>query len=230
MRPGDDGLNAVVEQVEGCWLRCGDCGARRLVERRSLASLRAEGFQKTLEGSEEGFWAQWLEGARSRYDDFVQKWSAGGAGSAPGEAGAALANGSGAMTTGSNAGDDAGRGPDADMEEPGASDSDHAEALRTDARLGLEAAKVAIGRRGGGLTVAEQGQLDVLYQRERQVGAKLVAEGQRRANGVCRAAPRDLKFRCSMLQREVTWRRAGDGVLRRRWETMRCRVWNAGAG
>ena len=64
--PRDDGLGAVVEQVEGCWLRCGDCGARRLVERGSLASLRAEGFQKTLEGSEEGFWAQWLDGDHAR--------------------------------------------------------------------------------------------------------------------------------------------------------------------
>ena len=33
-----------------------------------------------------------------------------------------------------------------------------------------------------------------------------------------------------MLQREVNWRRPGDGILRRRWEKMRCRVWNAGAG
>ena len=62
-RPEDDGLNAVVEQFEGCWMRCDDCGARRLVERGSLSSLRAEQFQKTLEGSEEGFWAQWLEGS-----------------------------------------------------------------------------------------------------------------------------------------------------------------------
>ena len=139
-RPEDDGLNAVVEQFEGCWMRCDDCGARRLVERGSLASLRAEEFQKTLEGSEEGFWAQWLDGARSRYDDFVQKCSAGGAGSAPGEAGGALASGSVAMTIGLDGGVDAGRRPDAEMEEPGASDSDHAEAQRTDVRLGLEAA------------------------------------------------------------------------------------------
>ena len=229
-RPEDDGLNAVVEQFEGCWLRCDDCGARRLVERGSLASLRAEDFQKTLEGSEEGFWAQWLDGARSRYDDFVQKCSVGGAGSAPGEAGGGLASGSVAMTTGLNTGVDAGRRPDAEMEGPGPSESDHAEALRTDVRLGLEAAKVVIGSRGGGLTVAEQGQADALYQRERQVAGKLVGDGPRRVGGVPRAAPRALKFRCSMLQREVTWRRAGDGVLRRRWETMRCRAWNAGAG
>ena len=228
--PRDDGLGAVVEQVEGCWLRCDDCGARRLVERRSLASLRAERFQKTLEGGEEGFWAQWLEGARSRYDDFVQKCSAGGAGSAPGEAGGAVAGGSVAEPTGLDGGSEGGGRPDAEMEEPGESGSEHGEVLRTDVRLGLEAAKVFLGGRGGGLTVAEQEQSDALYQRERQVAGKLVADGQPRVGGLRSAPARGLQFRCSMLQREVTWRRAGDGVLRRRWETMRCRVWNAGAG
>ena len=160
--PRDDGLGAVVEQVEGCWLRCDDCGARRLVERRSLASLRAERFQKTLEGGEEGFWAQWLEGARSRYDDFVQKCSAGGAGSAPGEAGGAVAGGSVAEPTGLDGGSEGGGRPDAEMEEPGESGSEHGEVLRTDVRLGLEAAKVFLGGRGGGLTVAEQEQSDAL--------------------------------------------------------------------
>ena len=48
-------LDAVAEQFEGCWLRCDDCGARRLVERASLAALRTEGFQKVQEGSDQGF-------------------------------------------------------------------------------------------------------------------------------------------------------------------------------
>ena len=41
---------------------------------------------------------------------------------------------------------------------------------------------------------------------------------------------RELKFCCSMLQREVARRPACDGVMRRRFETMRCRVWNEGIG
>ena len=76
-------LEAVKEQVEGCWLRCADCGARRLVERGSLASLRSEAFQKVSEGSVPGFWGQWLRQARVRYDAFVKACEEGGAACPP---------------------------------------------------------------------------------------------------------------------------------------------------
>ena len=71
----DEDLRVLAEQFENCWMRCDDCGARRLVERGSAASLRSESFQKVTEGSEAGFWGQWLREARSRHDAFLEKWS-----------------------------------------------------------------------------------------------------------------------------------------------------------
>ena len=44
VRGEGDGLEVFAEQVERCWLGCADCGARRIVERGSLASLRGEMF------------------------------------------------------------------------------------------------------------------------------------------------------------------------------------------
>ena len=215
---GDD-LEAFAGQVEKCWLRCGDCGARRIVERGSLASLRSEKFQKVQEGSERGFWGQWLGEARSRYDAFVETWGGESVTCMPCDAGAGAA-GEMVAPGGGNGGT-----RDVEMSDPGGSDSDSAAGMRTDVRMGLEEAKLKLGSFAGGLDRAEQAELESLYQRDRQaMGGQ--AGGSVRAGVAQDAMPRNLQFRCSMLQREVTWRRAGDGVLRRRWETMRCRAWN----
>ena len=96
-------------------------------------------------------------------------------------------------------------------------------------RGALEAAKRQLGARGAGLSPAEQEKLDAMEaQEQRAAGGEAEARGPE--DGGMRAVPRKLRFTCSMLQREVTWRREGDGVPRRRWETMRCRVWNRDAG
>ena len=66
-----DGMASVAEQMEKCWLTCDDCGARRLIERKSLVSLRSDVYQRAVEGSEPGFWGKWLSEARGRYDAFL---------------------------------------------------------------------------------------------------------------------------------------------------------------
>ena len=124
-----------------------------------MASLRGEKFQKVHEGSEHGFWGQWLDEARSRYEAFVVKWGGGSDVCAPCDAGEAAAG------SGVGASVDAGGNRDFEMGNSCASDSS-ADALGVDVRQELEAVKLGLGKRGPGLTPEDQAEAEALYQRE----------------------------------------------------------------
>ena len=172
----DEDLRVLAEQFENCWMRCDDCGARRLVERGSAASLRSESFQKVTEGSEAGFWGQWLREARSRHDAFLEKWSEKKPGwpisqqqfCAPCEQ--AQGSGEGPEGGGEAIGVDGEQGDRDDGIPPGGSvsGSEGAGSGEEDAewRDALEAAKRQLGARGAGLSPAEQEELDAMEAQE----------------------------------------------------------------
>ena len=58
----------VREQFAECWCRC-SCGKFRLVERHCMDSLSSDAFCKGQATCRS--WSAWLEGAESRYDEFV---------------------------------------------------------------------------------------------------------------------------------------------------------------
>ena len=143
-------LGGVVEQVQGCWLRCSECEAWRLVDRGSLPSLRSEAFQKVLEGSEQGFWAVWLNEARSRYEVFTAKGGAGRDVCMPceGSEGAGAAGSGGAGAIGGGVAVEGGRV--AEMEAMCGSDVEDEETMRTDVRMALEQERQGLGVVGVG--------------------------------------------------------------------------------
>ena len=61
---------ALPDQFTGCWLRCEKCGALRLLDRGSRASLVSEGAFDYVVGGHRINWREWLSGAPERYEQW----------------------------------------------------------------------------------------------------------------------------------------------------------------
>ena len=201
------GLPAHIElpdSLTGCWLKCGKCGARRLVDRWCMASLGPNAYsEEVAEVKQPLRWKTWLGEARSRYDVWVQKRDR-GVGSVDVREVVEDSDGdvwridveperSGASELGSDSGSD-------DGDELGLPD-DISQVLGSYQQRQAD---------GNYLSLEEQG-----LQR------RLLDGGQRRGRRAKTASARSC-FDCSMLITKERVDGAGEGEREWRWRPLRC--------